>query len=109
MKMVGHQDVMTNQPSVGLAPDIFQSTLNLYRREPRFSILGADGQVDDRRLVRRSEYTMHGALSTRFIIWSVTRGHGYSNTTRRRKSQGRRHAVPPIESVCSGGTACCGP
>jgi hypothetical protein len=109
MKVIRHEQIITNQPGVRSAPDILQSILHVGRSQPRLSVFCAYGQVNDGRFVRWSEHAVSGSFSTRLITWSVTGRHGQSNSTRRRKSQGRRHAVPPIEFVCLGGPACCRP
>ena len=63
MKMVGHQQVIANEPRIGLPPYVFQGHLDGFLGKPRHAILRANGQEKDGRIVERDFDALGGRFA----------------------------------------------
>jgi hypothetical protein len=60
MEVIGHQEIITDEPCVGVAPDSFQGFLDGRLREPRLAIFRANSEENDGRLVEGNFYALRG-------------------------------------------------
>lgn len=87
MKVIRHQNVFSHQPRVGLPPKGAESVLNMLLRQPRFTVLGANGQKNNRRLVQRNKNASGWMPSANGLF---KRGHAWRIKNSAIKSRGFR-------------------
>jgi hypothetical protein len=86
--MIGHQEVIAHEPRGGVGrPDGTQRFHHIVVRQPRYAVLGADGQPYDSRLMRDQMHPLRGGQSPDVKPRSVLPGHDVEDAQACRRSQ----------------------
>ena len=81
MKVIGHQNVPPHEPCLGITPYSLQEQMGLIAGEPRQSVFGAYGQVNDRGAGIGDFYTV-GWVVALFVVGWVNHGEIVANRER---------------------------
>src|SRR4051794_34497054 len=103
--MVGHDNVSTDEPRLGVRADVSKGVVHVWMSEPRPAIFRADGEKDDGRFRCGGDETVYWMLTLRersrvavaHAMWVVSGGRG-SRRAEPFENPARREPRPPKNS-----------